>query len=185
MSRILRPALAAVLATLVTAPLWAQTTGRITGAAQDAQGGNMPGVVVTVSSPALQGVRSMTTAATGEFRFLALPPGTYSVKAEMSGFKTYEQTGVAVGVDRTVELAVKMTVATVAETVEVSGESPVIDTASATTGISATADLFTRIPLQRTFDDVARVAPGTQQDAAGIVVYGSSGAENQYIMEGL
>ncbi|HVO11929.1 MAG TPA: TonB-dependent receptor [Vicinamibacteria bacterium] len=185
MSRILRPALAAALALLATAPSWAQTTGRITGTVQDAQGGAMPGVVVTVSSSALQGVRSMTTAATGEFRFLALPPGTYTLKAEMSGFKTYEQTGVVVGVDRTVELAVKLTVATVAETVEVSGESPVIDTTNTTTGISATADLFTRIPLQRTFDDVARVAPGTQQDATGMVVYGSSGAENQYIIEGL
>ncbi len=180
----IRGAVAAV-ALLAASSLWAQTTGRIMGTVNDSQGNAMPGVVVSVTSPALQGARSSTTAADGEFRLLALPPGTYTLKAELAGFKTFEQKDLVVGMDRTLTLPIKMTVAPVAETVQVTGESPVVDTTSAATGLNATADLFNRIPLQRTFDDVARVAAGTQQDAVGTVVYGSSGAENQYIIEGL
>ncbi len=180
----IRGAVAAV-ALLAASSLWAQTTGRIMGTVNDSQGNAMPGVVVSVTSPALQGARSSTTAADGEFRLLALPPGTYTLKAALAGFKTFEQDGLVVGMDRTLTLPIKMAVAPVAETVQVTGESPVVDTTSAATGLNATADLFNRIPLQRTFDDVARVAPGTQQDGSGITVYGSSGAENQYIIEGL
>jgi outer membrane receptor protein involved in Fe transport len=185
MKRTVRVVVGALFAALTASGLWAQTSGRISGTVVDSSGAAMPGVVVTVTSPSLQGSRSATTAANGEFRLLLLPPGTYTLKAEMSGFKTIEQKDIPVGVDRTVTLDLKLAVATVAETIEVSGESPVIDTTSSTTGVNATADLFNRIPLQRTFDDVARVAPGTQQDAVGTVVYGSSGAENQYIIEGL
>ena len=53
------------------------------------------------------------------------------------------------------------------------------------TGVNAGADLFERIPLRRDFYAVARVAPGTTEDAVGTVVYGSTGAENQYIIDGL
>ena len=185
MTRLLRVVTGALLATLAASSLWAQTSGRITGTITDSSGAAMPGVVVTVTSPSLQGARSATSAADGEFRLLLLPPGTYTLKAALSGFKTYDQKDIVVGVDRTVALAVKLAVASVSETVEVSGESPVVDTASATSGVNATAELFDRIPLQRNFGDVARVAPGTQQDAVGIVIYGSTGAENQYIIEGL
>jgi hypothetical protein len=175
----------AAVALLAASSLWAQTTGRIVGTVHDSQGNTMPGVAVSVTSPALQGARSTTTGADGEFRLLALPPGTYTLKAALTGFKTVEQQDLVVGMDRTLTLSLKMAVAPVAETVQVTGESPVVDTTSAATGLSATADLFNRIPLQRTFDDVARVAAGTQQDGVGVVVYGSSGAENQYIIEGL
>jgi len=177
--------LVAFAAFLTVPGVWAQTTGRIAGTVTDTSGAPLPGVVLSARSPSLQGVRSTGSAADGEYRLLALSPGTYTVRAEISGFRTVEEQGVVVGLDQTVTLPVRMAVAGLAETIQVTAESPVVDTTNAGTGLNATADLFTRLPLQRTFDDVARLAAGTQQDGVGMVVYGSSGAENSYVIEGL
>src|SRR6266568_2288213 len=161
-----------------------QTTGRVVGQAQDASGAAVPGVSVTATSPQLQGSLSTTTDAGGNFRFLSVPPGSYKVRAELAGFKTVEQASVPVGLDRTATLAFRMEVAPVAETVTVEGGA-VIDVTSTSTGINATPELFNRIPVPRDIYGITRVAPGTQDDGVGPTFYGSSGAENQYIIEGL
>ncbi len=155
-----RAGAAALAFLLIASPLVAQTAGRIQGTVTDNTGAPVPGVAVHATSPSLQGVQSAVTDAKGEFRFASVPPGTYAVKSELSGFKTFNQTGIVVGLDRTVTLTFKMEVAAVAETVTVTGESPVIDTASTTTGVNATADLFNRIPVQRDIYSIARVAAG-------------------------
>jgi Carboxypeptidase regulatory-like domain/TonB dependent receptor-like, beta-barrel len=174
---------AAVLIPWVT--LQAQTTGRIVGQIVDAQGAVVPGVTVTVSSPNLQGVQTQVTDSQGNFRFPSLPPGRYTVKAELASFKNYEQPNVDVGLDKTVSLAVKLDLAGVAEAVTVAAQSPSIDTTSNTTGVNVTPDLFNRLPVRRDFIDLTRLAPGVVNDAVGPTFYGSSGAENQYIIDGL
>ena len=138
-----------------------------------------------MTSPNLQGAQTQVTDSEGNYRFLSLPPGRYTVKVELASFKTFEQNNVDVGLDRTVTLPITMQLAGVSEAVTVTGVSPTIDTTSTVTGINAGADLFERIPLRRDFYAVARVAPGTTEDTVGTVVYGSSGAENQYIIDGL
>jgi outer membrane receptor for Fe3+-dicitrate len=163
----------------------AQTTGRIVGTVKDAQGAVLPGATVTVTSPAQQGAQSQVTDPDGVFRFLTLPPGRYTVKVELTGFRTFEQPDVQVGLDRTVDLQLTLQVAGVAETVTVTSSSPTIDTTSTAIGINATADLFERIPVRRDIYAIARIAPGTTQDTVGPAVLGSTGAENQYIIEGL
>ena len=82
----------------------AQTTGRIMGQVVDAQGAALPGATVTVSSPNLQGAQTQVTDSEGNYRFLSLPPGRYTVKVELASFKTVEQSNVDVGLDRTVTL---------------------------------------------------------------------------------
>jgi len=176
---------AAAILLLIAAPLMAQTAGRIQGTVTDNSGAGVPGVAVTASSPSLQGVQSTTTDSKGEFRFASVPPGIYAVKVDLSGFKSINQTGVVVGLDRTVSLGFTLEVAAVSETVTVTGESPTIDTTSTTTGVNATADMFTRLPVQRDIYAIARVAPGTQDDGVGMMAYGSTGAENAYIIDGL
>jgi outer membrane receptor for Fe3+-dicitrate len=177
--------MAALLVLLSAAAAPAQTTGRITGTVTDTSGALLPAVTVTVTGPALQGQATAITDATGTYRFLSLPPGTYTVTATLAGFKTVQQRNVVVGLDRNVDVNVRMEVASVAETVTVDATSPLVDTSSAAIGVNAKAELFERLPVQRDFYSIARLAPGATEDAVGPAVLGSTGAENMYIIEGL
>src|SRR5215471_10662524 len=96
----------ALICLLASAAVFAQgvQTGTVRGVVKDDQGLAMPGVTVTVTSPALQGPRTAVTDSTGGYTFLNLPPGVYSVKYELSNFATVErQSNVALGL--TVELS--------------------------------------------------------------------------------
>ena len=110
------------LTVLAGSPLLAQTTGRILGHVLDGSGANVPGAVVTATSTSMLGEQATTTNSQGDFRFLAVPPGVYTVRTESSGFKTVEQSDVVVGLERTVSLTVHLEIAAVSETVSVMGE---------------------------------------------------------------
>ena len=122
---------AAALLVLSASFGFAQTTGQILGTVVDPQGGVLPGVTVTATSPQLQGDRTAVTDSTGTFRIPSLPPGTYSVKLNLSGFKDLTQENVTVSLDKSVTLNLKMLLAGVSTQVEVTGQPPVIDTTSA------------------------------------------------------
>ena len=114
-------ALVALFAT--SAAVSAQVAGgNITGTVKDQQAGVLPGVAVTLegAGPTLLS----TTDGNGEYRFLNLPPGTYKVTAVLTGFATVIREGVALQVGQTVELPFAMKVATVQESITVSGEVP-------------------------------------------------------------
>lgn len=167
-------------------PAMAQmTTGRIEGKVLDSTGGALPGATVTVSGPALQGVRTVVTDGTGAYRFPTLPPGKYTVKAELAGMKTTEQQNITVGLDRTVNVDFSLTVGNITENVTVQGQAQVIDVTSTATGLNANTDFFNRLPSRRDFYAVAQFAPTTATDASGTTFAGSTGAENSYIIEGL
>jgi Carboxypeptidase regulatory-like domain/TonB dependent receptor-like, beta-barrel len=175
----------AALMLLVASVVHAQTTGRIQGQIVDAQGAVVPGATVTVASPSLQGALTQVSDAEGRFRFPSVPPGRYAVKAELSNFKTVEQKDVEVGLDRTANVPLTMQLASVTETVTVTGTSPTIDQTSTVTGINANAEMFNRLPVRRDFYGLTRLAAGVTEDNVGPIVYGSSSAENQYIIDGL
>src|SRR5262245_15392652 len=163
----------------------AQTTGRVMGQVVDDASQTVPGVTVSVRSPSLQGVHSATTDARGQFLIAFLPPGIYEVTIGLSGFRTIMIGGVRVELDHTATVRGRLKVAEVREAVDVTAPPPEIDVPNTATGLNATADLYTRIPLDRSFDAVARIAPGTQEDESGTAFYGSSGLENQYVIDGL
>src|SRR5712691_4833897 len=148
----------------LAAPVLAQTTGRLVGTVVDAQGGVLPGVTVTVTSPQLQGANTAVTDASGQFRFPSLPPGMYTVKADLAGFKPVEQSDVRITIDQTVTLPLKMLIAGLAETVNVLGTSPVVDTTSAAGGISAGQDVFNNLPVARDFYGITKLAPGRSEE---------------------
>ena len=79
----------------------------------------------------------------------------------------------------------KMPIAGVAETVNVIGASPVVDTTSTAAGISAGQDVFNQLPVARDFYGITKLAPGVTQDTYGPSINGSTSAENQYIIDGL
>jgi hypothetical protein len=158
-------------------------TGAITGTV--AQGGTpLPGVTVEVRSPNLQGARTEVTDAQGHFRFSLLPPGDYTMTATLSGFNTVTQKAVHVGLNRTVTLEVGLS-PTASEQITVTGAPPVVDVTSNTQGANITSETMQALPLGRNFVAAAQVAPGTGTDATGTTVYGSTGAENNYIIDGL
>lgn len=182
----LRIAAVTLLVALAAVGAFAQTseTGSISGKVVDASGAALPGVTVEARSASLQGVRSETTDRGGNFRFSLLPPGNYNLTATLSGFNTVRQPNIRVGLNRTVSLDVTMSMAA-AETIEVVGAAPVVDVSSNASGANITSETMQTLPFARNFVAAAQVAPGTSTDATGTTVYGSTGAENNYIIDGL
>lgn len=139
---------ALALSVIAVVPGSAQVqTGSILVRVTDQQGGAIPGVSITLSSPVLvAGTMAGVTDSGGVNRFPSLQPGLYSVKVELQGFRTVVREGVQVVVGQTVPLDMSLTVATVAETVTVTGASPVIDTTSANTSVNLSEQLLQGTP---------------------------------------
>jgi hypothetical protein len=106
---------------------FAQTTGAIEGKVTDAQGLVLPGVTVTLTGEAVLGSQTAVTVDDGTYRFRALRPGSYNLAFELAGFQTLNREGIIVSGARTITVDVNLDVATVAETITVTGESPVVD----------------------------------------------------------
>src|SRR5437773_7242532 len=124
---------AAVLAALlITTAARAQTpTGTILGSIKDAQGGVVPGATVTATNLGTQYSRSTVTDGAGEYALRLLPVGNYMLVVNLPGFKNYEQTGIVLEVGRNARVDAIIELGAVSETVSVVGDSPLVDTASA------------------------------------------------------
>ena len=175
----------AMLVAFAATSAFAQTTGQVIGTVLDAQGGVLPGVTVSASGPQLQGIRTAITDGGGTFRFPTLPPGTYSIKANLAGFQDAAQENVTVSLDKSVTLNLKMQVAGVSQTVTVTGASPVVDTQSSAGGVTVDQSMMTMLPAARNLYGTAHFAAGVTTDAVGPTMLGSSGAENKYIIDGI
>src|SRR5918996_960304 len=148
-------------------PAFAQIqSGAIGGSVRDEQGGVLPGVLVTAQG--VDATHEFTTDANGEFRFLNLAPGPYKITAALQGFTTMVREDVIVAVGRNVELPLTLKVAAVAETITVTGESPVIDTKSTGTATNFTSDELTKIPTSRDPFALMRSVPGVLVDRVNI-----------------
>jgi hypothetical protein len=105
----------------------ASSTGSISGQVVDDGGGVLPGVTVKATSPAQIGVLTAVTNEEGMYRFPAVPPGEYALEFALSGFRTLVREGIRVTLGLNAAVGVTLGVASVEETVTVSGESPVVD----------------------------------------------------------
>ncbi|MBL8111866.1 MAG: TonB-dependent receptor [Acidobacteria bacterium] len=180
----------AILAGLASSPALAQLTGNIDGTVHDTSNAPLPGVSVELKSPALLGARTAVTDASGRFRFPAVPPGTYKVTSSLSGFKTVERTGVKVELGGTATLSIPMEIS-VTEQIVVTGEAPVVDVASTTTGTNYSSSVISKLPVGRNYADIVRSQPGVQTDSGetqgrslALSIYGSTSAENLYLIDG-
>jgi hypothetical protein len=142
------------------------TTGAINGKVSDGTGGVLPGVTVTVSSPSIQGVRTEVTNNQGDYRFPGLAPGDYRVQYELPGFGTVVREGIRVGIGFTATVNTEMRVATLEETVTVTGESPVVDVSSTTTATSFGQDRLASLPNARDFWTVLAATPPSSSTAS-------------------
>ncbi|HSF20042.1 MAG TPA: TonB-dependent receptor [Vicinamibacteria bacterium] len=172
-----------LLACLAVASLGAaQTqTGTITGAAADEQGARMPGVTVSIASPALiGGARTAVTNQTGSYQFSQLPPGLYTVTFELSGFNTLRMEAIDVRVAFVSTVNARMQVAGVEETITVTGESPVVDVKSSVAATNIDKDLFETVPSGNNPFTMAAFVPGMV--TGRLDVGGNEGAQ-QYALE--
>src|SRR5688500_7142744 len=113
----------------MAAPTLAQDfRGRINGTVTDNTGAVLPGVTVTATSPALIQPQVQVTGSDGSYRFIALPPGVYEIGFELGGFQSIKREGVRVVINQTLSVDQQMNVATLQETVTVTGASPIVDT---------------------------------------------------------
>ncbi|HRC84475.1 MAG TPA: TonB-dependent receptor [Thermoanaerobaculia bacterium] len=191
MSRLVRTLFVLSLALGLAPGLSAQTTGGIYGRVTDEQQGGLPGVLVVASSPSLQGTLQATTDSTGSYRFSLLPPGTYQLSFELEGFAPEKRQPVAVELGRSTLVNVTLQPAT-SEAITVTGAAPVIDTSTTAVGNNFDSNTIESLPTGRNYSSVVQVAPGTASDAhpenrnqATITVYGSTGAENVYLIDGV
>ncbi len=187
--------LAISLFTATSAAAQNSTTGSIEGTVADVNGAAVPGVTVTVTSPNLIRPQSAVTNEEGIYRLGNLPPGRYSVVIESDkGFARFEQTEVEVNLSRTSTVAVTLRPAGATETVEVTASSgAAIDVTQNTTGTNVSTEQFSNFPTQRTVQSLYTIAPTVSRsglrDSSGRdrdpSVAGSSGPENNYILDGI
>src|SRR5579871_1648948 len=153
---------AALLLLLASGSAFAQqTAGNIAGRIVDQQGAAVPGATVTAKNPATGFTRSEVSDASGLYRLGTVPIGTYEVTAELAGFATLDAKGVEVSVGQTATVDFTMKVATVAETINVTGQSPLIETTNAVVGQVVDPKRIESLPLNgRQFANLAATIPG-------------------------
>ena len=181
-----------VLANAAVAQTVSSTTGAIDGRVTDASNAVLPGVTVTVTGAAMMGSRNTVTSDAGTFRFISITPGLYTVTFELGGFASVKRTDIQVGAGFTATLNISMNVASLEESVTVSGASPVVDTQSTTVTTSFDAAKLAALPngsndpwamlaetpaVKMSRIDVGGSSSGTQ---TAFTAYGTSGQRPYY-----
>ncbi len=159
-----------------------QRTGTIEGVVQDDGEVALPGVTVTVSGDNIMGDRSSVSDAKGEFRFVLVPPGLYTVRAVLSGYQTVSQTEVNVAVGQTAHLAMTLS-SGFEETIEVVAEKVLIDTTSSAVGTNITGEFIGRLANDRQYQMAMEILPGAVE-GNNPQIHGAAGSDNMYMVDG-
>ncbi len=158
--------------------------------------------------PSLVGSKAADTDSAGYYRFVNLPPGTYTISVAAKGFKTIKREGLTLEVGHQPTVDIALEIGTAAEVVEVTGAAPIIDVTTETTQTNVTQDVVQDVPHGRSFQSVIQFAPsarneplmgsnrasngtggsspgnGSNGSAYGFSVAGGSDSENSYLVEG-
>jgi carboxypeptidase family protein len=154
-----------LLGCLLLVPTLAHAQATLAGVVRDASEAVLPGVTVEVSSPAMiEKTRTAITDGTGQYRLTQLPPGTYSMTATLTGFTTVKREGVEVTGAGVIPINMSMRVGTVAETITVTGETPVVDTQSVRRQSVLSSDVINTLPATRSYGALLAAVPGLQVD---------------------
>src|SRR5438132_5565367 len=173
----------------------ASTTGSINGKVADSSGGVLPGVTVNATSPSLMGVQTAVSDTSGNYRFPALPPGSYTVTFDLPGFNTLKRENIQIAMGFTATVNVELAVASLQETVTVTGDSPVIDTSNTRVQQNFKLEALQEIPNARDMWSLLAVTPAVQMSRidvggnragtqTGYTAYGYSG-QNRVLVEGI
>src|SRR6185295_10495339 len=171
------------------------TTGSIEGSVSDTTGAAVPGISVRVTSPNLISAQTATTDDSGRFKILNLPPGRYAVSVEATkGFAKFEKSDVEVNLSRNSSIEIQLQPAGAQASVTITDTAgAAVDVSNNTAGSNVSSDQFSNFPTQRTVQSLYSIAPSVARsglrDASGRErdpsVAGSSGPENNYILDGV
>lgn len=151
-------------------------------------------VVVTATSPNLQGEQTVVTDKSGQYRIPQLPPGVYTLRFDSQGFKPFARSDIQLRLNRTIRVNVELLPEAFTEVIEVAGTPPTIDVGSTTTGVNVDQEFIRRIAVNRpggkggaarSFESLAELAPGAQNDQYGVSINGATSPENGYVVDGL
>ena len=183
-----RTALVVVAALMMVTSAFAQsTTGRLVGNVVDDTGAALPGVTVTIASPVLiGGAQTKITDGAGEFSFVGITPGEYSLKADLSGFVSQERNEILVALGGSRSITIEMPQGTFGGEIEVVAETPVVDPTQVNTNATYTSEYLQGSAIgsgnrsyQSVLTQTAGVAGGSNPQ-----VFGSTLGENAYYIDG-
>src|SRR5216110_82809 len=161
-----RASSAVVVWFVLSLPAFAQTLGTITGEVKDSTGAVVPGATVTVMNKATNATRTTASNEVGLFDFPALPPGTYTVTTELSGFKTVAR-DLELQVQQTARVNFTLELSTLAETATVTAVSPLVETANAPIGTVIENRRIVELPLNgRNYLQLIALSPNVSAEFA-------------------
>src|ERR1043166_7524437 len=156
--------LVVALVVLTSTAAFAQNA-QVSGTIKDQTGAVLPGVTVTAKNIATGLTRSAVSQGTGDFRIPALPPGTYTVSTDLSGFAAETRPDIVLIIDQDAVINFTLKPARIAEAVTVTGESPIVDTTKSDVSTSVSTQQIQDLPVaSRRWIDLAMLTPGTSQD---------------------
>src|SRR2546423_14325019 len=151
---------------LLPATVFAQAT--LTGTVRDTSGAVLPGVTVEASSPALiEKTKAAVTDGTGQYRIIDLRPGTYEVTFTLTGFNTIKRDGIELTGSFVATVNAELKVGALAETITVTGETPVVDVQSAKREVVLNNDVIRTLPVTRSAGALLNAVAGLQVDTNG------------------
>ncbi|WP_044191869.1 TonB-dependent receptor [Hyalangium minutum] len=152
-------------------------------------------VVVTATSPKLQGEQAVVTDEDGNYRIPQLPPGVYTLRFEKEAFKPYSRENIALRLDYSVRVNVELIPeSALTEEIQVVAQAPTVDIGSTSSGVNVSESFVRNIAVvaptgkgaaSRSFESLAELAPGANADTYGVSVSGATSPENQYIVDGI
>ncbi|HEX8438825.1 MAG TPA: TonB-dependent receptor [Archangium sp.] len=194
-TRVLAAVLALGVCMWMPSALAQQGTSVLTGTVVDASNKQpVPDVVVTATSPNLQGEQIAVTDATGLYRLSQLPPGVYTLRFEKESFQPYSRDNVSLLLNRTIRYNAELLPDTMSVNVLVVAAPPSVDVGSTRTGISVDKELVNHLAVVRpgskgsagrSFESLAELAPGATSDAYGVSLNGTTSPENGFLVDGL
>ncbi len=157
------------LALLILVPTAVFAQASLTGTVKDTSGAVLPGVTVEASSPALiEKVKSAVTDENGLYRIVDLRPGTYTLKATLTGFATVERADIMLVGSQTLTIPIEMKVGQVQESITVTGETPVVDVQNTRRENVISSDVISSLPVTRAYGSLLNVTPGLTVDTNGL-----------------
>src|SRR5262245_7457837 len=164
MRRVLVGTVVAVFLLAFVSPLVAQQgTSEIAGRVTDEQGAVLPGATIVITNEATGVFREVVSGAEGTYFVSQLIPGRYKISAKLTGFRPMERAGLVLQVGNTLTINLSLAVGGIEETVQVTAQSPLVDTTSARVGGNlGTADLSELPAMNRNYFATVGLLPGVQ-----------------------